>query len=61
MFVVNFLDAFRREYSGDFILANKIYMSYITNTLHIRLNSTKWATFTDFIEIDEIYYPIKNL
>ena len=38
-------------YTGKKILANKVYMQYISNPTHIRMNSTKWATLTEFIEV----------
>ena len=41
----------RRKYFTKMTSSNKIYMDYISDKLHLHMNSTKWNTLTGFMHV----------
>ncbi|KAF3330003.1 DNA/RNA-binding protein KIN17 [Carex littledalei] len=49
-FEQTFLDHMRRSHRFSRIAATVVYNEYINDRHHVHMNSTKWATLTDFVK-----------
>jgi DNA/RNA-binding protein KIN17 len=49
-FEQTFLDLMRRSHRFSRVAATVVYNEYINDRLHVHMNSTKWATLTEFIK-----------
>merc|ERR1712216_1059419 len=45
-----YLDTLRRRHGTKRMNANNVYQEVIQDKSHIHMNSTKWATLTDFVQ-----------
>ncbi|KAI9145272.1 domain of Kin17 curved DNA-binding protein-domain-containing protein [Paraphysoderma sedebokerense] len=49
-FLDDFIKLLSRRYGTRRILANQVYQEYISDRHHIHMNSTEWATLTEFVK-----------
>ncbi len=44
-----YMSLLRRQYSSKRVLANDVYVEYISNRHHMHMNATCWETLTQFV------------
>eukprot|EP00581_Thalassiosira_minuscula_P012766 CAMPEP_0183715360 /NCGR_PEP_ID=MMETSP0737-20130205/9613_1 /TAXON_ID=385413 /ORGANISM="Thalassiosira miniscula, Strain CCMP1093" /LENGTH=439 /DNA_ID=CAMNT_0025944451 /DNA_START=50 /DNA_END=1372 /DNA_ORIENTATION=+ len=49
-FEVSYLETLRRRHGTQRMNANNVYQEVIQDKHHVHMNSTKWATLTDFVQ-----------
>ena len=49
-FEVSYLETLRRRHGTQRMNANNVYQEVIQDKQHVHMNSTKWATLTDFVQ-----------
>ena len=48
-FQEGFLDILKRRYATKRVYANQVYQEYISDRDHVHMNSTRWATLSEFV------------